>query len=211
MRARERVASFGALVLAGSSLVACSAGPSRARPPSRTPYFESKVAEEPPEPVVSPEFDAAIRDYRRGLEGLPSRGAEDVEIRKTLRLLALALERVPAPGDVDVTRTSAVVRGSRARGLTRAAPIRGTEDSLVAVSETFTALARGPYRSSPGLLSEVYAFDEAARRASGASTEGACRCAAVEALRRAEKVLLALRQAASRGEVGNEKLTSVAW
>ena len=220
MGARAKVASFGTLLL-GSAVAACSPS-DRSRPQAplhQRSYFESSVSAEP-EGVVSVEFDAAIRAYRTELRGLPSRGAEDVEIRKMLRLLTVAIERVPGAGDVDVGRTSAIVRGTRVRALTGhevmqsgsdAAPMRGVEHSLAAVSETFTALARGPYRNSHGLLAEVYAFDEAARRTHDSAGEAACRHAAVEALRRAERVLLALQQAASRGELDSGERTAVTW
>ena len=76
--------------------------------------------------------------------------------------------------------------------------MRGPEQGLEAVSETFIALAQGPYRNSVGLLAQIYAFDETARRARSAPET-------VETLRHAERILLALRAAAARGDLTEER------
>jgi len=210
------------IACAALGLGGCSAPPERSRPqipPNPDPHIQ-RAASGLDAAAVDPEFDAAVLAFSNDVRTL-GRGVEDVEIRKSLRLLAVALEQVPHADGVEVERTSAVIRGTRERSLRGhdviampddAAPLYATDRALSAVAQTFVGLARGPYRDAPGLLERAYAVDAAARDATRAGTEGTCRARAVVALRRAEIALLALRQANARGQVRPEAaVPMVSW
>jgi hypothetical protein len=201
----------------------CSANPGPApRPPAvghapQTPATRAFDAR-----LVDPRFEWAVAEFSADLRRLRRTDSTDVEVRRTLRLLAIAVERVPYAGSVDVEGASAIVRGGRARRagwLAFGGTARTGGDphlvgqSLEALSETFVALARGPYRAATGVIGEAYAFDAAARQAGQSGGEQGRCSAALTALSRAEAVLLAMRAAVGRGEVGllDQAPPPVAW
>jgi hypothetical protein len=164
---------------------------------------------------VDPRFERAVAEFSKDLRAVRAASDPEVELRRTVRLLAIALERVPYAGKVDVELAASRIRGGRSRG--RATPylaygVAGesravstsvdVERSLQVVSDTFGELARGPYRTATGLIGEVYELDAAVRGVGNGNREQRRCDRAVRALEQAEVVLLSMRAAVGRGEVG---------
>jgi len=160
--------------------------------------------------LVDPRFEQALGDYWRDLRTLRW-DSTDVELRRSLRLLAIVSERIPYTGSIDLPGAAAEVRGGRGgRGSTAVGALAAGDGSNLAalkrplqnLASTFVALAQGPYREGVGVLQAAYGFDSAIRALLAAQTQGADRRATLEALGRGEELLFAIRGAVGRSEVG---------
>jgi hypothetical protein len=199
-----------------ATLCACYGQDPRSRPMRPAPGV-SVAQTSAPEPeatfdarLVDPRFEQAIADYWRDLRTLRW-DANDNEIRRSLRLLAIAAERVPYTGSVDLATAAARVRGGRAhQAAARGAPTPAVpappgetvEGPLQDMARAFVALGRGPYREGVGVLGAAYAFEQAVQAMVAARARGGDRRASFEALGRGEQMLFAIRGAIGRGEVG---------
>jgi len=174
--------------------------------------------------LVDPRFERSVAEFSRSLRSARNADA-GVELRNTVRLLAIAMQRVPYAGRVDVEQAAASIRGGRTRA--RSTPFVAfaetarsesnetlhVEQALQVVAGTFVELARGPYSGATGIIGDAYAFDATVREIGSAGRESR-RCGqVVRALDQAEKVLLRMRAAIGRGEVGpmSDAPPPVAW
>lgn len=204
----RRAALLGVLLVAPGCY---DAPPPRSLPPPPPSTSGSGPISQPfDQRLVDPRFEQAIGDYWRDLRTLRW-DSTDVELRRSLRLLAIAAERIPYTGSIDVPAAAAEVRGGRGgRGGTAVGALAAGDGSNLAalkrplqnMSASFIALAQGPYREGVGVLQAAYGFDSAIRALLGANTQGADRRATLEALGRGEEFLFAVRGAVGRAEVG---------
>jgi len=152
--------------------------------------------------LVDPRFEQATVDYWRDLRSL-GWDATDNEIRRSLRLLAIAAERVPYATSVDLTAAAARLRGGRGEHAPSAPPQTRTGfDGLEELARAFVALAKGPYREGAGVLAAAYGFEQATQAMAAARARGGDRRTAFDVLARGEEMLFAIRGAIGRGEVG---------
>lgn len=186
-------------------------GGDRALSPNVTPAAPAPVEQAFDARLVDPRLERAIADYWRDLRTLRW-DSTDMELRRSLRLLAIAAEHVPYTGSVDLVSAAAGMRGGRSHRarLTPGAPAgygdgseAGAFDrSLTQLAAKLIELAQGPYRDGVGVLAPAYAFEQAVRKVVAARVTGGDRRAAFEALGRGEELLFAIRGAIGRGEVG---------
>src|SRR5688572_3541076 len=130
---------------------ACS-GPSRSAPPPR--------AEEAPSTLMpmDPEFSSALSSYASEVQrlehlvGAIETSEIDDHIRRALRLLTVAVERIPRPeaDDEVISLAVAQMHAAEVEGALLALPSDGVvidpaERVLNAASTAFIHLARGPY------------------------------------------------------------------
>ncbi|MEJ7729118.1 MAG: hypothetical protein WKG00_07880 [Polyangiaceae bacterium] len=185
--------------------------PPRALPPLPPSSSDSGPISQPfDQRLVEPRFEKALGEYWRDLRTLRW-DSTDVELRRALRLLAIAAERIPYTAGIDVPGAAAEVRGGRSgRGGTAVGALAAGDGSNLAalkrplqnMAGSFVALAQGPYRNGVGVLQAAYGFDSAIRALFAAQTQGADRRATLEALGRGEEFLFAVRGAVGRAEVG---------
>ena len=207
-----RLALRAAAVLGLLAATGCyDAAPPRALPPPPPSTTGSGPISQPfDQRLVDPRFEQALGEYWRDLRTLRW-DSTDVELRRSLRLLAIAAERIPYTGGIDVAGAAAEVRGGRGgRGGTAVGALAAGDGSnlsalkrpLQNLAASFVALAQGPYRNGVGVLQAAYGFDSAIRALFAAQTQGADRRATLEALGRGEELLFAIRGAVGRAEVG---------
>jgi hypothetical protein len=196
--------------LAATSACYDAAPPRALAPPPPTTSGSGPISQPFDQRLVDPRFEQALGEYWRDLRTLRW-DSTDVELRRSLRMLAIAAERIPYTGGVDVPGAAAEVRGGRGgRGGTAVGALAAGEGSnlsalkrpLQNLAAAFVALAQGPYREGVGVLQAAYGFDSAIRALIAAQTQGADRRATLEALGRGEELLFAIRGAVGRGEVG---------
>jgi len=194
--------------IAGWIVATCGGCYTQGPSPSRRPgSWQAGTTSAPTEQafdarLVDPHFEQAFADYWRDLRTL-GWDATDNEIRRSLRLLAIAAERVPHTGSVDLAGAAARVRGGRTRGAAfAAASDDAIEKPLQELARAFIEVARGPYREGVGVLAAAYGFDQAVNAMSAARARGGDRRASFAALGRGQDLLFAIRGAIGRGEVG---------
>jgi hypothetical protein len=204
-----------ALALISSGALGCYV--TRAAP-QRTPGYEAPAPQSRPfdARLVDPAFERALGAFVADLDTLQGRrgDVEDVEIRKTLRLLSIAVEKVPFSEGIDVRRGREAIRGGRPT-TTRSVRRDGshgaaTEQGLEGIAATLTDLARGPYRTAPGVIGHAYACTESVRRIDAARSARGEKIAAIDAMTSAEAALLEIRGAVGRYEVTEPVRTPVA-
>jgi hypothetical protein len=183
--------------------MASPAQPSPASGPPAEAAFDPRL--------LDPRFEQAFANYYRDLRTL-GWNSTDNEIRRSMRLLAIAAEHVPYTAGVDLAGAAARVRGGRSERAALAGPVvaptpapnpdAGGHDPLQHLARAFVDLAKGPYRDGVGVLAAAYGFEHSVGVMIAARARGGDRMAAFEALRAGEGVLFAIRGAIGRGEVG---------
>jgi hypothetical protein len=188
-------------------------GPVAVAPPGQPPAPSGPPAEAAFDPrLLDPRFEQAFANYYRDLRTL-GWNSTDNEIRRSMRLLAIAAESVPYAGSVDLAGAASRVRGGRSERAAFAGPAvaptptpapaaDAAHDPLQQLARAFVELAKGPYRDGVGVLAAAYGFEHSVGVMLAARARGGDRMAAFEALRAGEGVLFAIRGAIGRGEVG---------
>lgn len=204
----SRTAGLAAVGL-GAAVLAAGCEPDAPARTAAGPRGGNAPAAAPPGPtfdprLVDPKYESACAEYSRDIRTL-AWDASDNEIRRSLRMLSIAAERVPYAGSVDLAGAAARVRGGRERpgapGPGASAP--SVDGPLGQLAGAFVDLAKGPYREGVGVLAAAYGFQQAVKAmTSPRAPEGERRRAAFDVLGRGEAVLYAIRGAVGRGEVG---------
>jgi hypothetical protein len=157
---------------------------------------------------VDPAFTAAVREYAAQLDRLGRVDDPEVDmgVRRSLRLLAGAIDRVPgAPRDGAGALAANVVRSAEARmalGSPQQEPDRrAVVEALRATAATLDDLARGPYRDDPIIARRATTLVDFVKRLDDPQRLRIHREEVVAALGRTGLVLVEMHRAAKNGLV----------
>lgn len=197
-----------ALLAAASAAVACSSSPaSRPLAPEGALAARGEPFRSTERAGVDPAFREHVAELSRQVRYLEAfeGAAADMAIRRALLTLAAALDSVPFARDrVDDIAAETIV-GSEARmaiGMpSEAAYLRTAHTALASASGLLLHLARGPYREAPRVLGRAVLLRSAVDELGETTGLAEGRPRIVQALRLADRVLVAMVEALERGDV----------
>jgi hypothetical protein len=160
---------------------------------------------------MDPQFSSALSSYAsevqrlEHLAGAIETSEMDDRIRRALRLLTVAVERIPRPeaDDEVISLAVAQMHAAEVEGALLALPSDGVvidpaERVLNAASTAFIHLARGPYLSEPRVLQASLRFSDAVDAIGATSRLRPDRTPVISALVEAAMVLRELGHASAR-------------